>query len=340
MKIVRICTLLFTFIACIATAARAQDPSNLWYMASSSAQRSYLIQQASVIYGYAGSSSQIGGYDVTGQVPTNHSSADIEGFLKVNPMSVTVANVNDPVWADEVVYDSNWNILFSGFVQTNAIAGKNGYILPVMTNMVLTAYPPVISFGEQVVSAQFWQVDKNTGLTTSMQTLGTSGNNIYTQPNEAGKGYLVIWLQGRSAPLVYDLTNGGVQIQGTIFQIVVSGATIDGLKSYSNPTNILDTVYSSNGVGTNTTYEVVESQYSGKTNYVNVSIRSSEGYSPLGIWVWQRGNARPTLYSQPSGMQYVPVPVNGGVNYLWPAWDPTEFSEPDPIPCYYCGGKS
>lgn len=326
--------------ALLATVATAQ--TNLYFLASKSALRSYAIEQARTaqIQMYCNSQVQYPlGQGVI--LPTNHTSLDIIRFFTNTPMSVTILNLKDYVWLNGWVSNPDGDILFYASSVSYPTLGAGGYRVPFYALITLSSSIPV-KFDKAVDSAQFLDVDSTSGQTTWSQYLGVYGNKVYFNSDYAGHGYLIVTMKD-GTKRSYDLGNGGAQMQGTLVSGLVSSASIENLVSYSNTLSLVsDVIPSYNGIGQNKTYEFVQNY---NTNLVSgvvlaFAITTSEGYSPLGYWVRQSGTPlwqfKPAATNANTTINFGPV----GTWYVIPEWDDSQFREPDPVPPWYYGGAT
>lgn len=327
------------FLVMAAFAAVAQ--TNLPFLTSKAALRAYAVQQAQTATMQLWSQSTVG-QPVGARmiIPSNHTSADIIKFFTISSASLKVLNPKDQVYLDENVLNADGDSLFYGYGSSLPFLGKGSlYDLPAISAVLrLQSWIPV-KFSKQVSSAEMLYVDPITGQTYNNQQLYAYGNNVYYPSDSAGGGFLKVNYPDGSQD-IFDLKNGGIKVSGIALTQKIASASIEGLLSFTNPiqTGVIDTIPSNLGIGQNRTYEVIMAGPVTTTNYITVSITTSEGYRPLGIWVIAPGTVKPVYYQQGPSLPYVPIPVGGGVFYMVPEWDPAQFREPDPY-IYNGGGK-
>lgn len=316
-------------LAGVATTTQAQ--TNLSFLTSPAALRAYGVEKATRAYTYLSCQSMVGNpLWIYTDIPTNHTSADILNVYDGKVLSISVFNPEDTVYGGGTVCDKDGNCLFYGYFyqQPVAVPGKPGWVLPTMP-LVLKMNPSIaVTFDKNISSVQMFYVDPITGQTYDYEWLNSYGNKIWFPIDAAGQGFLVVkFIDGTSVN--YNLANNGEQITSIPLTQKIGPASIENLLSYTNPTSVVDQLYSKNRVGANRTYEVIMT--SGPKNTI-FSVSTTEGYYPIGAWIIA-GSNNWTYVQRDVNSTYISVPLTN-TSCVIMEWNPSQFREPSPSTSY------
>ena len=303
----------------------AQNPLQLPFLVSRSVLGTFAVESAALAQaGISASTENFATYQCVA-IQSNHTSADILNALSSIHPSIGVDNVNDPLHLWLQVQNADGDILFYGNDSGWAVYGPGGYYLPTFNVTLVLADSIPISFSSPVSDAYMRYTDAS-GQTQGSNPLYVRGNKVYFNTDDVGSGDLVVDLKD-GTHLVYDLRNGGRETSAVMLTGGHQSATIEGFVgvTVTGVTNIVDIVKSSNGIVYNHAYELNVVVPGNATVPVTLSIRSSEGYYPIGFMVRQRGTTN--WQNAPAGSA---INFGGTVWYVIPVWNPQQLSEPTP----------
>jgi len=300
-------------------------PSSLPMLTSKAALRSYAVEQTQVAYVSAYSPSQINSSQSSSSIgiglPSGQDSADMLSYVDrivSQNVSVTFVNKNDPANIDGTFADKFGNTMFYSYGSSTPQSGK----LPtVYLAWYLESEIPISIPGAQ--SATVLVVGTN-GMTQYPIPLNVSNGMVWFQTDDAGQGILSVTMNDGSV-VSYNLMAQGTQVTPSTFA-VNTYSYIDQLWSFSNSSFIDWEIYSNGGVGENPTFEVNQSV----STTMSVDVFTTEGAQSIGVYVRNKGDTVWNFY--PAVNSITTIPVNAGTCYMVPAWNVTDFREPDPTP--------
>ncbi|MDE1941247.1 MAG: hypothetical protein KGI66_03965 [Patescibacteria group bacterium] len=278
------------------------------------------------------------GNESYGYVPVSESTAaGISNTIAGMNLSIDVVNPKDSLYAWAAVYNADGDQLFNGYHQFWLVNGKGGYSMPDdygNISLKLYDYIPV-----RIANAQsaFIDILNDAGQTQAEINLNVYNGKVYFPRQLAGSNVVLAVYAYSSGTGNWLYWNGkdGSQINPQHFAVALK-TSIQGIVSLTD-TNVYVTVPTTNGIGYNLTAEL---KSTGK-QWLGVSFVTSEGKLFKGAWVLQAGDTQWTPYTLTGGAEYFAIPVQQGVYYIVPVWDPQDLTEPaDPwYPPYNGGGK-
>ena len=303
----------------------AQNPLQLPFLVSRSVLRTFAVETAASLQaGLSASTETFGSYQSI-SIPTNHTSVDILNALSTIHPSISVDNVNDPLYLWLQVQNADGDSLFYGNGSGYAMSGPGGYYLPTFNITLVLADSIPITFATPIADAYMRYTDAS-GQTQGSYPIYFRGNKVYFNTDDVGSGDLVVDLKDGNH-LVYDLRNGGRETNTVMMTGGHQSATIENFVgvTVTGTTNIVDTIKSINGIGYNHSYELNVVVPGNVTVPVTLSIESIEGYHPIGFMVRQRGTTN--WQNMPAGSA---INFGATVWYVVPVWNPQQLSEPTP----------
>lgn len=266
----------------------------------------------------------------------------ISNAIRGMSMSVDVANPNDWLYLWAGAYNAEGDPLFTGWKQFHLVNGKGGYVLPDGygdVTLILFDNIPIRVDGAQ--SATINILDSN-GQTIMGAPVRVENGKVYFPRQLAGtNAVLAVYTGGEKGGgqgWLYWNVNNGSKVTPEHFNIALN-ATVQGIVSFTDEANVWVAVPTTNGIGNNLT---VEYKSTGKA-YIGAVFHTTEGKWFTGAWVRKAGESHWTPYTATIGEKavFINIPMQQGVYYIVPTWNPGDLTEPaDPwYPPYDGGGK-
>ena len=293
-------------------------------------------------------------------VPIASSTAlGISNTLADIALSVDVVNPNDPLYASGSTYNTDGDLLLTGYHQFNLAHG----IVPVGSAPVWGLPPDYGKFQLKMVDNP--PITIPGALSAIVDVLGPDGRSQqeYSVDVRNGKVYFP-WRLTETNCILAVYTNNpnggpggweywnvggtGSQIQPSHFNITLD-ASVEGIVPIKGNGPIFIPVPTTNGVGNNLAVELTSSWTATGNAYWAVSFWTTEGKWFTGAWIRQAGTSQwqwypvigsPVAYNGTEMLMFL-WPIQKGVFYIVPAWNDGDLVEPsDPyVPPYYGEGK-
>lgn len=311
--------------------------------------RTYALEQSADVAASINASLPVGNdsYDF---VPVSEPTAEgISNTIAGMNLSVDVANHNDPLFIWAGAYNVDGDPLFTGWKQFWLVNGKGGYALPDGygdVTMELFDNIPIRVGGAQ---SAIINIKDSNGQTIMGASVRVENGKVYFPRQLAGtNAILSVYVTGSKEVgpgwLYWDVSNGskitpehfGVTLKTTIRGVVSAKDTA------SNHTNTVTLVVpTTNNIGENLT---IEYKSNGR-GLLRLFSWTSEGKWFKGAWVRKAGTEQWIPYTAtvtaPPTAVFIEVPVQSGIYYVVPSWDPQDLTEPaDPWYPPYDGGSN
>lgn len=251
--------------------------------------------------------------------------ADVLNEFNRMQITIPMANIEDYVHATARICNVDGRPLFRGESWAKPELVKGGYVLPQMWFWFAMETVIPIKLNRSVTTVRFRHVGADGRTIGEPINLRVQNGYLDFQSDLAGQGILELW-DNSGKPTEYDLRNGGKQVP--VQQVLYAGSQsmIDGLYSFTDPSEINWQAWSWNGVGQNPAFEITMTT----KNWVTLNVFSNEGAVPVGFHVRLMGNTDWVYYPVVAPSKVGQVPLNPGVFYIVPVWNETEFAEPEP----------
>lgn len=307
-------------------------PSSLEFLSSEGALRAYAVETArgcrigvgmnSAVYS---TSQHSGGWDR----PMN--SLQMFRFVDglFDKLWVKTVNTTDWVWTSGVILSPEGEELIRGWGGAYPVVGKGGSVDLPTFEMRYHLAPEIRVPFEGVESANMFLTNEE-GRTVAHFVFEVRNGKFNFRTDMAGKGYLILRTKNGHT-FAYDLRNMGVMAE--LSKINFGGnvvSVMDHMIPIVNPTEAYTHVeWSWDGVGVNPTFEIIiDTKPNGGS--LDLSVSSTEGARPIAFMVRAQGNNRWEEIPVSNGRLYEKGPIQNGVYYIVPKWNPSEFRTRQP----------
>lgn len=315
-------------------------------ISSQSELLTYALEQTASVSASIGTSLPSGPNTWGGFIPVKSPTvAGISNAISGMYLAVDVANPKDALYAYNGAYDSDGDVLFSGFHQFWLENAKGGYTLPVdygNVPLVMVDNPPIKIPG--AIAAQVSMIDAS-GRTGNTYSLPVRNGKVFFPRQLAGtNAVLSVFIQGEKGDssggwLYWNVGNGG-WIYPDRFTFALK-TTVQGITAVTD-SNVRVAVPTSKSVGKNQSVEFTSTS----KQSVTVSFWTTEGKWFNGAKVRKAGTTEWTTYEAATetktGYVSFPLGLSEGVYYIVPLWNEGDLVEPADTwypPYYGDGGK-
>lgn len=301
-------------------------PDVLAFLSSRAALRAYAIESARQANLNIESTGMSGSWGTGSSWESPQESRAILETINAWRFAFTMENPADSVHATAEIKNTEWDTLFSAQAWQTPEPVERGYRLPELYFYFEMAELIPFKVDRSIQWGQLKYLSED-GKTIVTIDLDVRNGKVYFRSGFAGRAILVLRGSTWGDTFLYDLRNGGVQIPVAHVQYNGSRSWIDSLIPFNSPDIVNYKVWSHNGVGQNPTFEVVMNS----SKWVSVRTFSNEETEAIGFQVRDQGGTNWTFYPVlPSPPKYAVIPLERGVSYIVPVWNPDEFREPDP----------
>jgi hypothetical protein len=252
----------------------------------------------------------------------------VDVLAQFNALKITVpmANIEDYVHAIGTIQNQMGKILFTADSWSRPVSIKGGYELPQMWFGFVIAKNIPIKFDRSIRSARARFINEQGQTVGNPIEFNVVNGEVDFQGDLAGG--IILELRDQDGNVFeYDLRQeNGPQIN--VEQVAYNGSAsyIDGMYDFTDPTVIDWQVWSWNGIGQNPAFEVTMTS----KGLLPVGTHSNEGALATGFYVRAMDSANWQFYPLVPEKKFSQLPLNIGVWYIVPIWNPNDFREPDP----------